>query len=280
MLVLVAGATGNIGQHLIDSLLVRGHQVRVLARNSSKLPAQKLEKLEAFVTSRNYYDIDALDLACTGVDAVICTYTGIPELQLDAQLLLLRAAERAGVTRFIPASWNYDWRDMSLGMQESYDPIISFRRHADLSSSIRPIYIFSGVLAEVLFSVPGHGDFSPKNHGVWDPESNTMEIFGTGEEPWHWTTEKDAAEFAAEIIQLDDAPQGGFWSLCSGVNTLPEIAAAYERVKGPKVDVQYKGTVSDLRERALERESRGRKRTIGVILAGSTSSTQLMGHGL
>jgi hypothetical protein len=74
---------------------------------------------------------------------------------------------------------------MSLGMQESYDPIISFRRHADLSSSIRPIYIFSGVLAEVLFSVPCHGDFSPKNHGVWDPESNTIEIFGTGEEPWY-----------------------------------------------------------------------------------------------
>lgn len=257
MLVLVAGATGNVGQHIIDSLLVRGHQVRVLARNSSKLPAQKFEKLEAFIHSRNYYDIDALDRACTDADAVICAYAGLPELQLDGQLLLLRAAERAGVTRFISASWNFDWRDMPLGMQESYDPYISFRRHVDLSSSIRPIYIFCGVLAEVLFSIPGHGDFSPKNHGVWDPESKTMEIFGTGEEPWHWTTEKDAAEFAAEIIQRDDAPQGGFWSLCSGVNTLPELAGAYERVKGSKVDVQYKGTVSDLRQKALEARNQG-----------------------
>jgi uncharacterized protein YbjT (DUF2867 family) len=119
MLVLGVGATGNVGQHLIDSLLVRGHQVRALAHNSSKLPAQKLEKLEAFVTSRNYYDIDVLDSACTGVDAVICTYTGIPELQLDAQLLLLRTAKRAGVTRFITASWNYDWRDMPLGSKKA-----------------------------------------------------------------------------------------------------------------------------------------------------------------
>ncbi|KAH8547649.1 hypothetical protein BGW37DRAFT_514952 [Umbelopsis sp. PMI_123] len=240
MLVLGVGATGNVGQHLIDSLLVRGHQVRALAHNSSKRPAQKLEKLEAFVTSRNYYDIDVLDSACTGVDAVICTYTGIPELQLDAQLLLLRTAKRAG-------------RHAS-GIQESYDPIISFRRHADLSSSIRSIYILSGVLAEVLFSVPGHGDFSPKNYG----------IFGAGEEPWHWTTEKDAPEFAAEIIQRDDAPQGSFWTLCSGVNTLPEIAGAYECVKGSKVNVQYKGTVSDLIERALEATKQGSEKNYWI----------------
>lgn len=257
MLVLVAGATGNIGQHLIDSLTKRGHQVRALARNSSKLPAERLEKLEVFVSSKSYYDIDALDHACANVDAVISAYAGIPELQLEGQLLLLRAAERAGVTRFISASWNYDWRDMSLGMQESYDPYISFRRHVDISSSIRPIYIFSGVLAEVLFSIPGHGDFSPKNHGVWDPASKTMEIYGTGQEVWHWTTEKDAAEFAAELIQRDDAAQGGFWTLCSGVHTLPELAMAYERVRGSKVDIQYKGTVSDLREKALEARKQG-----------------------
>lgn len=257
MLVLVAGATGNIGQHLIDSLTKRGHQVRALARNSSKIPSERLEKLEAFVCSESYYDINALDHACAGVDAVISAYAGIPELQLEAQLLLLRAAERAHVARFIAASWNYDWRDMPLGMQESYDPYISFRRHADISSSIRPIYIFSGVLAEVLFSIPCHGDFSPKNHGVWDPESKTMEIFGTGQELWHWTTEKDAAEFAAEIIQRDDASQGGFWTLCSGVNTLPEIARAYERVKGSEVHIQYKGSVSDLRRNALEARKQG-----------------------
>lgn len=257
MLVLVVGATGNIGQHLIDSLLVRGHQVRALARDPSKIPAEKLKKLESFVSSKSYYDIDALDRACAGVDAIICTYAGIPQLQLDAQLILLRAAERAGVTRFIPATWNYDWRDMAIGTHESYDAYISLRRHIDISSTIRPIYIFTGILAEVLFSVPGHGDFSPKNHGVWDPTSKTMQIYGTGKEPWHWTTERDAAEFTAELVQRDDADQGGFWTVCSGVNTLPEMATAYERVKGFKVDIQYKGTLDDLRATALKAREQG-----------------------
>ena len=108
MLVLVAGATGNIGQHLLDSLTKGGYQVRALARNSPKFPVRMLEKLKSFVCSGSYYDIDALDHECAGVDTVIPAYAGIPELQLEAQLLFVRAAERAYVARFIAASWNND----------------------------------------------------------------------------------------------------------------------------------------------------------------------------
>lgn len=257
MLLLIAGATGNIGQELIDALLSRGHRVRALARSPSKLPPHRLAALESFVQSSTYYDIDALDRACNGVDGVICAYSGIPELQLDGQLLLLRAAERANVKKFISASWNYDWRSMQLGWHESYDPYISFCNQVELTSHIRPIYIFCGVLAEVLFSVPGHGDFSPQNHGVWDPKRNVMEIWGTGEEIWRWTTEKDAASFAAAIIERDDVADGGFWSVCSGSNTLIDIGKTYERVTGNSVDFQMKGTVSDLRKTALEARKNG-----------------------
>jgi len=55
------------------------------------------DQLELFVESKHYYDVPALEEAVKGVDAVICAYGGMPELALDAQLLLLRAAERAGV---------------------------------------------------------------------------------------------------------------------------------------------------------------------------------------
>jgi nucleoside-diphosphate-sugar epimerase len=257
MLVLVAGATGNVGQPLVLALLSRGHQVRILARSPSKMAEGTLARLEGVVRPSAYWDVGALDRACAGVDGVICAYNGQPELTLDAQLLLLRAAERAGVRRFIASSWNYDWRDMPLGVQPSYDPIIAFRNHVDKSSDIRPVYIFSGVLAEVLFSVDGHGDFSPRNHGVWDPVAKSMDIWGSGDELWHWTTEKDAAEFAADIISRDDAPQGGFWSVCSGSGSLKDVAATYEKVRGTKVQMNHRGTVEELRTRALAARSKG-----------------------
>ena len=257
MLVLVTGVTGNVGKHLIDSLTARGHQVRGAARNYDKLDESHRKKLHDFVPLTTYWDVEALDRACCDADAVICAYNGAPEMLVDAQLLLLRAAERAGTKRFIAATWNYDWTKMKFGEHESYDPNILFSSHVKMTSNVRPTYIFCGVLAEVLFSVPGHGDFSPKNNGVWDPEKKSFEVWGAGDETWHWTTERDAADFAAAIVARDDTPEGGFWSVCSGEHTLIEIGEVYERVKGRKVTINKRGNKDELRAKALDARSKG-----------------------
>jgi uncharacterized protein YbjT (DUF2867 family) len=97
MLILIAGITGNMGKHLAQSALDRGHQVRGLGRSPKNLPSKLRDELENFIVSSSYYDISAIEQAVHGVDAVVCAYAGLPELQLDAQLILLRAAERAGL---------------------------------------------------------------------------------------------------------------------------------------------------------------------------------------
>lgn len=260
MLVLVAGATGSLGQKIVDGLLSRGQQVRALGRNPSKMEPSRRKMLEDFITSSGYDDIPALDRACAGADAIICTYQGIPILQLEGQLLLLRAAERAGVKRFITSTFNYNWRDNHLGHHESYDGFIAFRNHVEKTSDIRPIYLLTGILAEVLFCSPNYGQFTPENHGVWDPVKKKMNIWGTGNEIWYWTTEKDAAEFAAEVILQDTAPEGGFWTLCSGTSTLRELAITYEQVRGIQVEIDFVGSVDDLRARALSERAKGTKR--------------------
>lgn len=250
MLVLVTGVTGNLGLHLIESLVSRGHEVRGLGRSPAKLTSEQLSKLESFVEIKNYYDTDALDTACAGVDAVICAYAGTPVMHLDAQLILLRAAERAGVTRFHAASWNCDWRELKIGMHQSYDACIAFYQQAKLTSSIKPIYILTGGLTEVYFSLPGHGNFSPAYNGPWDPEKKTLDIWGTGDETWNLTTEKDAAEFSAEVIQRDDAPEGGFWELLSGEYSPRELAKIYKAARGVEVKFNHRGSLDDLKDLA------------------------------
>ncbi|KAI0444302.1 NAD(P)-binding protein [Xylaria telfairii] len=257
MLVLVAGATGNIGQKLIDSLLRRGHQVRALARNPDKLSAATTAQLEKFVQITAYYDVPALEAACAGVDAIICAYNGTVELQVEGQLFLLRAAERAGVRVYVSASWNGDWRRQALGDHESYDPYHCFRRLAELSSTVRPHFIFSGILAEVFFSAPGRVSFSPRNRGVWDPEASRVEIWGHADRKWQWTSEADAAEFAAAIVEQENAAEGGFWTVCSGYDSLPDIAEIYGRVRGTPVTVERVGSVEGLREKALAGRAQG-----------------------
>ncbi|EJD37282.1 NAD(P)-binding protein [Auricularia subglabra TFB-10046 SS5] len=260
MLVLVAGITGNFGQMLTDSLLARGHRVRGLARDPAKMDGPRLAKLESFIKSENYYDIPALDCGCKGVDAVVCTYPGQAELQLEGNLLLLRAAERAGIRVFVTSTYNGDWRNMQLGQHESYDALIALRNHAELSSDIKPIYMFVGIFADLFFARPGFGEFSPRANGAWDKEGRAVHVWGTGDEIWHWTTYRDAAEFTAAIVGREDAAQGGFWSVCSGAHSLKQIAETYGRVKGCTIDVQYKGTVDQLREIALAARKNGSRR--------------------
>jgi hypothetical protein len=78
-----------------------------------------------------------------------------------------------------------------------------------------------------------------------------------GRGAWHWTTERDAAEFTVEILLRDDVVDGGFRNVCSGVSTLKEIAATYEAVRGARIEIEMKGTVAELREYALEERKRG-----------------------
>ena len=264
MLILIAGVTGNIGQHAAEAALERGHKVRGLGRSPSKLPSHVSSRLESFVTSQHYYDISALESAVHGVDAIICAYAALPELALEGQLLLLRAAERADVKRFLATSWNYDWRRIQLGDEEVYDAYIAFNAHVELSSSIKPIYIQTGILAEVFFGVHPEQGFTPREDGVWEANAaeKSMDIYGTGNEKWCFTTEADGGAFAVEAVTGPNAEDGGFLPLYSFKKSLREVAKVYELSRpGIKVALHMRGSVEELEKKAVsEKKKRGREK--------------------
>jgi len=247
MLILIAGITGNIGAYAAAHALLRGHTVRGLGRNPAKLPETTSVALESFVTSSSYYDVAALDRAVAGVDAVICAYAGMPELHLDAQLLLLRACERATVRRYLTAGWNYDWRVLKLGEEPVYDAAMMFHHQVALTSAIKPCHIFSGMLAEVFFGLDGQDGFTPRDGGVWDPIEKRMEIWGSGDEEWNFTTEEDAGRWGVDIITADGAEEGGFVSVCSWTCSMKEVKAQYEAKTGEDVEWDVKGDLEQLR---------------------------------
>ncbi|KAF9352887.1 hypothetical protein BGX26_009325 [Mortierella sp. AD094] len=257
MLILIAGITGNLGQQLAKTALERGHSVRGLGRPPEKLNTELTSRLEKFITASAYYDVPALDRAMLGIDAVICAYAGRPELLLEGQLLLLRATERAGIKTFLAASWNADWRYLQFGAHENLNPFLSFRQQVSTTSTIKPIWILTGVLAEVFFSVPGHGNLSPEHHGIWDPTVKSVDIFGTGREKFDWTTEQDAAKFSIAILESPDAHLGGFYTVRSGCHSVREFKATYEKVRGTAVKVIEKGDLQVLESTALQARIQG-----------------------
>lgn len=240
MLIVIAGITGNLGHHLARSALRRGHQVRGLGRTPDKLDASIREKLESFVESSGWQDVAAYDKACHGADVVIVAFAALPILLLDAQLLLLHAAERAGVERFHGVSWNADWSDKPLGQFTSYDPMISFARQAFLTSKVRPTYSFIGVLANTVFAVPGagalEGDMAMWSRG--EGNQRTFRYIGSPDVTMAWTPEEDAADFTVALMTSEYGPKGGYYRFCSDRFTARQLKEAFESVRGGHVELQ------------------------------------------
>jgi hypothetical protein len=95
---------------------------------------------------------------------------------------------------------------------------------------------------------------------VWDSDTKTVNIWGSGHTTWFWTSEKDSAEFTAEIVLRKDASQGGPWNVCSGAHSLRQIAKVYESERGVKVNLKTHGSIDELEAKALVARKNGDKR--------------------
>ncbi|KAI1499076.1 hypothetical protein F5X99DRAFT_420128 [Biscogniauxia marginata] len=98
--VALAGATGNLGPAIVKELVDAGFQVTVLTRQNST----SSKALQASVTAIpvDYDSLDSLTNALKGQDAVVST---LGSAAMGKQLLLIQAAVKANVKRFIPSEF-------------------------------------------------------------------------------------------------------------------------------------------------------------------------------
>lgn len=125
MRVLLAGATGAIGQRLLPQILAAGHEVTATTRNPAK--ADRLKELGAAPAIVDGLDGDAIGKAVARAepDVIVHQMTALSakpnlgrfdrwfattnELRTKGTDILLAAARDAGVTRFVAQSytgWN------------------------------------------------------------------------------------------------------------------------------------------------------------------------------
>ncbi|KAG5768080.1 hypothetical protein H9Q69_013571 [Fusarium xylarioides] len=242
MLILIAGITGMVGQTLARYALEEGYQVRGLSRNPDKLNADVSSKLESFVACPDYLDKSHLAKAAKGVDIVIAALPPVPSIIGAGQLALLLEAEKAGVKVFHAASWNFDWTKLELGDHETYDAYIAFKRLAELSSSLKPIYGFTGAILDYsLIHIKNAGRPSLVN-----AETRSVVYFGTGEEKMSFTTLDDLAKYTLLAINDQDVIKRGIYYVESSHCTMPELADIYGKVRGCEIKKQCFGCKAEL----------------------------------
>jgi nucleoside-diphosphate-sugar epimerase len=107
MTILVTGASGFLGRHLVNRLLLRGYSVRTLSRSRGGLPPN-VKHVQGDIR-----DATLLDAAMTGVDTVYHTAAMVPGSGSDSQMWdtnvngtrsVVEAALRAGVRRLVLVS--------------------------------------------------------------------------------------------------------------------------------------------------------------------------------
>ncbi|CAH0045657.1 unnamed protein product [Clonostachys solani] len=244
MLILVAGITGFVGIPVAEAALERGHQVRGLARNPDRLPKGLLGRLESFEILSGTHDIAAMERAVAGVDAVVSTISATSELIMETQVLLLKAAERAGVKIFHASSWNLDWT-RSPGTHEVYDSLAHFAHHASMTSSIKPIYMFTGAIAEWVFV---------RSAKDWDRENKTLSYHGDSTFKSRYTTANDIANYVLEAITAPDAAEGGYLRVQSFEASPEDVVEAYNAARGGSTKATHKclGSLEDAKAKLDE----------------------------
>ncbi|WNG46841.1 NAD(P)H-binding protein [Archangium minus] len=94
--ILVTGATGIVGRHLVQQLVAAGHRVRALSRR----PAQANLPPEVEVVAGDLADVGSLARAFEGVSAVhLITFAGDEGESLSNGDEIVRLAERSGVRK-------------------------------------------------------------------------------------------------------------------------------------------------------------------------------------
>ena len=96
MTILVTGASGNIGGHVVDQLIKRGAKVRALVRDPKKtsFPAG------VEIAQGDLLDVDALRAAFKGVSTLFLLNAVVPD-EFTQALIALNLAREAGIERIV-----------------------------------------------------------------------------------------------------------------------------------------------------------------------------------
>jgi uncharacterized protein YbjT (DUF2867 family) len=200
--ILVVGATGDLGGRVVRMLRQRGEPVRCLVRQGSdtaRLTATGAEMVPGDLTRPA-----SLDRACAGAQTVVLTATAITSLLAGAKgpsirdvdhlgtAALIGAAEDVGVSHFVYLS--YAGVDAGLGHPIERAKLAIEARLQD--SPMRATIVRPDAFQEIHLTTIGR----------FDLRRGRVAVFGGGNAPRRWVSTADVAALVAAVATEPDPP--------------------------------------------------------------------------
>jgi uncharacterized protein YbjT (DUF2867 family) len=237
-IILVAGATGNLGFRIVKALLKEDAEIRVVVRSNSDVEKIKILKNAGVkIYNVSNWNVEELKIVCTDVSCVVSSLSGLREVVIDAQKILLDAAIAAGVPRFIPSDYSLDFTKFSYGENRNLDLRREFHEYID-KTPIAATSIFNGAFMELLTNEMPMILFKQKIVLYW----------GNADYQWGFTTMDNTAAYTAKVA-------------------METITPRYLRIAGDLIHPRaVKAVVSDVTGKKFRLFSPGGKRLLGIII--------------
>lgn len=229
-MILVVGASGDLGSQITDRLVQRGDRVRVLSRHGAA-PTDRWPGAEAVLGDLK--DPATLRAACDGVRTVVTTASattrGAPDtiesVDLAGNLNLIEASEAAGVQRFIFVS--------ALGAAPEH-PMPLLRAKGLSEQRLRASGMDWTILQPDVFM----DRLIPMVVGLPALSNSTVTLIGHGRREHSFVAVRDVAAYAVAVVQHPEAHRrtirvGGPRPL-----TWDDVVEAFEHQLGRRVPVR------------------------------------------
>jgi nucleoside-diphosphate-sugar epimerase len=236
--VVLAGASGDLGERIARALVDRGATVRALTRpGASVAKTAHLESLGLDVVPVDYTDAAALRAAVSGGDVVVSALSGLRPVVLDAQTQLLTAAVAAGVPRFVPSDYSADYRRLPVGTNRNLELRREFMARLD-AAPVQATSVLVGAFADMLTGQAPLVLFGRGRVLYWHDADQRLDF----------TTKDDAAAFTAEVALDPTAPR--FVEVAGSSVSARDLARTMTELTGETYKPQYAGGIGFLRTMA------------------------------
>ena len=196
-IIVMAGATGDLGGRIVKALLEKKADVRALVRTSTDVEkVEKLEQLGVKVFRIDMSDSKEIAKACEGAFCVVSALAGLRDVIIDTQKKLLNGAVMAGVPHFIPSDFSLDFTSLEVGQNRNLDLRREFHQYLD-ETPIASTTIFNGPFMDLL---------TGQMPMILDKQKWIL-YWGNPDQDLDFTTMDDTAEFTASVALDDSTPR-------------------------------------------------------------------------
>lgn len=232
--VLIAGATGNLGGKILDALIEKGVNIKVIIRlgtNAEKIRLLQEKGVKVFeVDMTNKEDVAKV---CQGVDCVVSALSGLEEVIIDTQKTLLDAAVAAKVPRFIPSDYSIDFTNLVPETNRNLDLRRDFHQYLD-KAPIQATTIFNGPFMDLLT-----GDMP-----LLLLKINKILYWGKSDQILDFTTTYDVAKFTANVALDSNTPR--YLRIAGDRITPIELVPLMSKLTGKKFNLLRAGSIGML----------------------------------